>query len=759
METVSSAEVQEVIGLLRDRLVGHDNNRAYVQTELSNKIMAIKADLDRMEEMVNASLEEAYTAEDARLQELVYDIESEYVKSKSTNNKDSTGLAGLIERARAALSVEQTYVLEENPDAKSFSEQYSVRVERGFNGISEKKPRAVAVSFDPERGCDVVKFQFLSPEERAVLRKMGLENSVTYKALLCEKVDEVREEGDDEEEGEEEEIELEVEDEEEEEEETVILSDSGSSSCGEEDGGDYDSSADEHEGNMDLRAVLKAGATYRVRVQAECGGRASVASEATEFTATFAECCAWRTCPPAADAGIQYTVDGANPRIATKTRDDYFAMRHSTIVGSAELPRGARDVAWGVRVLKSGHGGKAAGIHIGVIPADVDQCAENYLERGWFLDCHTCTLWTGRPRITKGKAYGPRKGKGKYVAEGDVVGVTMDMTTGTLSFVVGGVCLGAAFTGIPLGTPLVPCVLLAAEGDSVELVGGAAAAERHSSAIPTPRNIRVMGGETWNKLNIYWDSVEGADFYQVETEGSAVLEATTARKVVKEGLSPETVMTFRVRAVHGGAAGPWSEPVRGKTLKAPVAPACAWRECPGTVAEERKYVLAPGNPRIATCAGGEDTLGCTVVGATALPQGVEKVSWEVKIASSCDDDGYGIRVGVAPVDIDQNGDSNQEKCGWFLDCWSSMLWSSSPSGAQKVRGKQYGPHKGKGKYVAEGDVVGVSMDMAKGTMSFSINGVDLGVAFEGIPLDEKPLVPCVLMCCEDDSVEIVLSQQ
>ena len=54
-----------------------------------------------------------------------------------------------------------------------------------------------------------------------------------------------------------------------------------------------------------------------------------------------------------------------------------------------------------------------------------------------------------------------------------------------------------------------------------------------------------------------------------------------------------------------------------------------------------------------------------------------------------------------------------------------------------------------------GDVVGVVMDTTKGELSFALNGVNYGVAFEGIPLG-KPLVPCVLIGHEDDSVELVI---
>ena len=47
------------------------------------------------------------------------------------------------------------------------------------------------------------------------------------------------------------------------------------------------------------------------------------------------------------------------------------------------------------------------------------------------------------------------------------------------------------------------------------------------------------------------------------------------------------------------------------------------------------------------------------------------------------------------------------------------------------------------------------MDTRKGELSFVLNGVNLGVAYEGIPLD-KPLVPCVLFYFKGDSVELVI---
>ena len=53
----------------------------------------------------------------------------------------------------------------------------------------------------------------------------------------------------------------------------------------------------------------------------------------------------------------------------------------------------------------------------------------------------------------------------------------------------------------------------------------------------------------------------------------------------------------------------------------------------------------------------------------------------------------------------------------------------------------------------KGDSVGVVMDTVRGELSFVLNGKNLGVAFEGIPLF-RPLVPCVILGYKGDSVEL-----
>ena len=161
---------------------------------------------------------------------------------------------------------------------------------------------------------------------------------------------------------------------------------------------------------------------------------------------------------------MKYSVDDKNPRIATKTSDDIWC----TIIGNTPLPLN-KVTSWSTKVLKSKRS-DGSYIYTGVAPSDINQNDDNYSEYGWYFNCWGSTLWSGLPHNYKWKEYGPRKEEGEYVHTGDSVGVVMDTAKGELSFVVNGVNLGTAFKGIPLDKPLVPCVLLAWVGDSVELV-------------------------------------------------------------------------------------------------------------------------------------------------------------------------------------------------------------------------------------------------------------------------------------------------
>ena len=269
---------------------------------------------------------------------------------------------------------------------------------------------------------------------------------------------------------------------------------------------------------------------------------------------------------------------------------------------------------------------------------------------------------------------------------------------------------------------------------------------RRTERLPPPSNVRVkIAG--MDSITFAWDAVEGASSYQIEVDRN--LFPSSENTFMKGGLLPDIEYSFRVRAVKGNSVGEWSGAVKGRTLKAPTE--WIWKKCPDNVDAKRIYSVDGKNPRIVTKCGDEDTY-CTIPGNTSLP--LDKVtSWSIKILKS-KSDGSGVFIGVAPSDINQNEeDLIYKKCGWYFNCYSSKLWSGPP---QSFDGKEYGPRKEKaGEYFHTGDTINAVIDTTKGEFSFVLNGVNHGVAFEGIPLD-KPIVPCVLLYHKGDSVEIII---
>ena len=209
-------------------------------------------------------------------------------------------------------------------------------------------------------------------------------------------------------------------------------------------------------------------------------------------------------------------------------------------------------------------------------------------------------------------------------------------------------------------------------------------------------------------------------------------------------IGAETTYTVKVKTELQEKQSEWSEEAEFIPM---LSEFCAWKRCPDSVNWTRKYSVDEENPRI-TIKTGSDKL-CTIIGNTFLPPN-KVTSWGIKTLKSERNDGEGIFIGVAPSDINQNED-NYEEYGWYFNCYNSTLWSGPP---HSYNYKDYGPRKGDGEYVHTGDSVGVVMDTTKGELSFIVNGVNLGVAYNGIPLD-KPLVPCVLFMYIGDSVELI----
>ena len=257
-----------------------------------------------------------------------------------------------------------------------------------------------------------------------------------------------------------------------------------------------------------------------------------------------------------------------------------------------------------------------------------------------------------------------------------------------------------------------------------------------------PKNVAVKDS-TWNAISLSWNAVEGAKSYLVEVDNDEVFwEPGTSNTFTKGKLLPETEHSFKVRVIHEKTMGEWSNAVKERTKQS-----YAWKECPGHVDRDRIYSVDPRNTKIATKIG--SGYGCTTIPGNAplLPNKV--TSWSIKILKSKNNDGFGIFVGVAPSDINQNADNRN--CGWYFRCYSSTLCSGPPHSQQR---KEYGPRKERGQCIRTGDTIGVVMDTAKGELSLALNGVNYGVAYSGIPLN-KPLVPCVLLWHTGDSVELI----
>ena len=456
----------------------------------------------------------------------------------------------------------------------------------------------------------------------------------------------------------------------------------------------------------------------------------------------------WKECPEAINGGRKYSFEEGDPAIATKIGNSC-----STIIGSTPFPRGAVSSCVIKVVQKSKRGGGGLSSYVGVAPIDIDQDEDSNFEAcGWYLECGGGSLYSGPPHSFVGKAYGPRKGGEPCVSPRGIFGVVVDTAAGEVSFVVGEINLGVAYAGVPLDKPLVPCALLVNGGDSARLYpsdarGSSNNNNKVSSDVPVPANVSAKG-QGWGSIRLSWDGVKGALFYQVEVDGSGAWCCAAGRTYSVKGLVAESEHAFRVRAVRGCCVSEWSCAVVGRTGRMCLETS-AWKECPERVCPSRRYVVGAEDPRVAKKATADGEY-CTVVGDTALPVG-SVASWHVSVLCDGESEDNGNSknngdsknknknnawVGVAPVDIDQDKSSGSPRCGWYVGYPRPALCSGPP---HRYRNQAYGP---RGTRVDR--VVGVVMDTGAGRLSFVLNGVDFGVAYEGIPLD-RPLVPAVVL--------------
>ena len=450
----------------------------------------------------------------------------------------------------------------------------------------------------------------------------------------------------------------------------------------------------------------------------------------------------WKECPENAIFGRKYVLDKENPRFAIK-----YGYGHDfcTIIGNAPLPP-SRTSSWNINVLKLLKN-EARSFFVGVAPSDINQNEDNNYEKcGWYLDCYKLELFSGHPHDYRYKNYGPgiEWGGGKYFHTGDSVGVVMDTTSGELSFYLNKINYGIAFERIPLDKPLVPCVILKNDGDSVELDLTMVKEVEPTKTLQAPYNIRTES-TAFDSITLAWDPVEGASFYQVVAEGRKDIGSTRKTSFRMDRLKSVTEYRLRVRTVAGDSVSEWSKPVNEFTQKSRFGE-CVWKEYSGD------YGVAPyvnsRNPRVVTA---RFRRKYAITGTMPIPLN-DTTLWSIKILKSRKNDGEEIFVGVAPFDIDQSNENNYKKCGWYFNCFFSELYSGPPHNKFYY---PYGPRREKGQYVHRESVIEVKMNPEHGELSFSVDCVNHGVAYEGIPLD-KPLVPCVILGKQGDSVELIL---
>ncbi len=153
------------------------------------------------------------------------------------------------------------------------------------------------------------------------------------------------------------------------------------------------------------------------------------------------------------------------------------------------------------------------------------------------------------------------------------------------------------------------------------------------------------------------------------------------------------------------------------------------------------YTLS-NNGKIAEKTSGDGIWNCTIIGDTEIPK--NKLSkWKIKLKKfKITGNTINIFIGIGPNNP-KNKINFYEYC-WSLSCGDPCIWN-------KKKSIKYNNYPGN---LKEGDIIEVIVDMSDRILSFTINGIDYGVAFNDIPVKEK-LYPIVLINNINQIVEIM----
>ena len=423
----------EVVRALKERIEEHAASKRAARAEVEAALASIRKQIDDFEKKIDGDLQEKFAAEDTRLQRTLDDLQAlapEGTNDNGSNENNASALEEAIQKASAELAVKQTYSVEKVQRVVSYIEG-CLEVEATKELVKEwlvvdtvKNLRATVIS----AGRVFIDFETVPNK---ILAANEIEDTTVYQAV-------VHKEGEADEE---------------------IPAQSY-----------FIKAVDVNEKRYYsfLPDSMEPETTYSVRVKGSLAGKESALSEATAFTTLeFGRYCEWKECPEYVPDRNVYAVRRNNRRVVSKVNASDFC----TVTGTTSLPAG-RTTTWGAKMVKL-RDSQRANVNVGVAPYDINQGRrEVYSKYGWYLCCYYSTLTSGPPHNYdfRSKEYGPRKKNEQYVHIGDTVGVTVDTLRGVVSFALNGVDLGVAYEGVPLDKPIVPCVHLRNEYDSVELV-------------------------------------------------------------------------------------------------------------------------------------------------------------------------------------------------------------------------------------------------------------------------------------------------
>ena len=153
------------------------------------------------------------------------------------------------------------------------------------------------------------------------------------------------------------------------------------------------------------------------------------------------------------------------------------------------------------------------------------------------------------------------------------------------------------------------------------------------------------------------------------------------------------------------------------------------------------YTLSNNN-KIITKTNGGSGWNCTCIGNLIVNKGIHK--WSLKILKSPYPQNPAIMIGISPHNINQSDIDNYSKCGWYVNCNYGYLNSGPPFNNNK-------PYSSN---IPVGSIIDVELNISNRTIKYFINGVDKGLAYEGIPIDQ-PLRLVIEMFNQGDSIELV----